>query len=113
MKRAIRTGQQSEDARQRKVSPEASVERLAKAEHRTGFVDLRSELVGPKASGRRKSCSRRFEVVDEDSLPIERIMRRKRLILAAVRVWELKQGLRHHGVRSWVSQKAGRVGNGY
>ena len=56
--------------------------------------DTEIEVVGRTASRARKPRRRRLEVVDAESPRQGELTRSKRLILAAVRVWELKLGIR-------------------
>ena len=56
--------------------------------------DTDVKVVGRTASRARKPRRRRLEVVDVESPRQGDLTRSKRLILAAVRVWELKRGLR-------------------
>lgn len=55
--------------------------------------EIKSKRTRRTGSKLRKRRRRRIEVVDAEPLAMGGIMRRQRLILAAVRVWELKRGL--------------------
>jgi|SRR5262252_5903733 len=55
--------------------------------------EVKSKRASRKAPKLRKRRRRRIEAIDAEPLSMGGIMRRQRLILAAVRVWELKRGL--------------------